>query len=160
MKGGADQLPAGHRSQAPAARSRAKGTGPVRVMLAGVLAAAGLAACGTSSASGTPTLNFYLYPDSSGATQKAVNNCNAQAHGRYIISYQQLPTGADGQRQQLARRLAAHDTSLDILGLDVTWESEFATAGWIQPWTGTYKAQAEAGTLKPALNTAIWKGRL
>ena len=160
MKGGADQLPAGHRSQAPAARSSRKGAGPVRVMLAGVLAAAGLAACGTSSASGTPTLNFYLYPDSSGATQKAVNNCNAQARGKYIISYQQLPTGADGQRQQLARRLAAHDTSLDILGLDVTWEAEFATAGWSRPWTGIYKAQAEAGTLRPALDTAIWRGRL
>jgi multiple sugar transport system substrate-binding protein len=160
MRGGCDQVPAGHRSQAPAARSRVKGAGPVRVMLAGVLAAAGLAACGTSSAGSTPTLNFYLYPDSSGATQQAVNNCNAQAGGKYVISYQQLPTGSDGQRQQLVRRLAAHDTSLDILGLDVTWESEFATAGWIRPWTGMYKAEAEAGTLKPALNTAIWKGRL
>ncbi len=161
MKGGADQVPAGHRGQAPAARSSRKGAGSVRVMLAGALVAAGLAACGTSSAATGPvTLNFYISPDSSGATQTAVNNCTAQSHHRYIISYQQLPTGSDGQRQQLVRRLAAHDNSLDILGLDVTWEAEFATAGWILPWTGKYKAQAEAGTLKPALDTAIWKGRL
>ena len=46
------------------------------------------------------------------------------------------------------------------MGLDVTWEAEFATAGWIEPWTGTYKAQAVAGTLVPALNTAMWKGKL
>ncbi len=46
------------------------------------------------------------------------------------------------------------------MGLDVTWEAEFAQAGWAQPWTGAYKAQAEKGTLKPALDTAIWKGQL
>jgi len=46
------------------------------------------------------------------------------------------------------------------MGLDVTWEAEFATAGWIEPWTGTNKAQAVDGTLVPALNTAIWKGKL
>ncbi len=32
--------------------------------------------------------------------------------------------------------------------------------GWIVPWTGTYKAQATVGTLKPALQTATWKGQL
>ena len=46
------------------------------------------------------------------------------------------------------------------MGLDVTWESEFAQAGWAEPWTGANKAQAENGTLKPALDTAIWKGKL
>ncbi len=46
------------------------------------------------------------------------------------------------------------------MGLDVTWESEFANAGWIEPWTGTYKTQAESGTLKPALETALWHGQL
>ena len=49
---------------------------------------------------------------------------------------------------------------MDILGLDVTWEAEFAEAGWILPWTGTYKQQAEAGTLKVPLQTATWKGKL
>jgi len=125
------------------------------------LAGSGLAACGTSSAgTGPVTLNYYLYPDTSGATQMAINNCDKQSGGKYTISYQQLPTGSDGQRQQMVRRLAAHDGSLDILGLDVTWEPEFAQAGWIVPWTGAYKAEAENGTLGPALQTAMWKGQL
>jgi multiple sugar transport system substrate-binding protein len=42
----------------------------------------------------------------------------------------------------------------------VTWEAEFSQAGWILPWTGTYKQQAEAGTLKVPLQTATWKGQL
>jgi len=126
-----------------------------------VLAATGLAACSSANAgTGPVTLSYYLYPDNSGATQQAINNCNKQSGGKYTISYQQLPQAADGQRQQLVRRLAAHDPTMDILGLDVTWEPEFAQANWIEPWTGTYKAQAEDGTLAPALATATWKGQL
>jgi multiple sugar transport system substrate-binding protein len=130
--------------------------------LASVMLAAGaLAACGSSSAgSGTVTLNFYQYPDVSGATAAEINNCNAQAHGLYKISWQQLPAASDNQRLQLVRRLAAHDDTIDIMGLDVTWEAEFANAGWIQPWTGADKAAVVNGTLKPALETAIWKGKL
>ena len=161
MRGGVDKVRAGLRIRRPAARSSRRGFGYVGVTLAGALAAAGLAACGTSSAATGPvTLNFYNAPDPSGAIQEAVNNCSAQSHGKYTISYNLLPTAADQQRLQMARRLAAGDSSLDILGLDVTWEAEFATAGWIRPWTGTYKQQAIAGTLKGPLQTAIWRGQL
>src|SRR5579862_2467668 len=116
--------------------------------MAGVaMAGSALAGCGTSSAATGPvTLNYYLYPDTSGATAAAISNCDKQSNGAYTISYQQLPQGADGQRQQMVRRLAAHDNTMDILGLDVTWEAEFAQAGWIQPWTGSYRARAVAGT--------------
>src|SRR6201996_1750026 len=128
---------------------------------AAVLGCGALAACGSASAgTGPVTLNFYLYPDTSAATTTAISNCDAQTHGQYKISYQYLPQASDGQRQQLVRRLAAHDDSMDILGLDVTWEAEFAQAGWIVPWTGADKAAAEDGTLAPALQTATWKGQL
>jgi len=126
-----------------------------------VMAGSALAACGTANASSGPvTLNFYFYPDSSTATVTGVKNCSEQSHGKYTISYQQLPEASDGQRQQLVRRLAAHDSSMDILGLDVTWEAEFAQAGFIEAWTGANKAAAEKGTLGPALDTALWKGQL
>jgi len=144
-------------------RRRARGRACRIAAAAGgiTLAAAALSACASASAgTGPVTLNFYLYPDTSGATEQAISNCNAQSGGKYTISYQMLPQASDGQRQQLVRRLVAHDASIDILGLDVTWEAEFAEAGLIVPWTGTYKAQAEAGTLKAALQTATWKGQL
>src|SRR5579863_8847449 len=136
---------------------RGRGSRGLAGLASAALVSSVLAACGTSSAgTGPVVLNFYLYPDGSGATQQAIKNCDSQSHGAYTISYQQLPSASDGQRQQLVRRLAAHDGSLDILGLDVTWEPEFAQAGWIVPWTGTFKAQAEDGTIKPALQTATW----
>jgi multiple sugar transport system substrate-binding protein len=143
----------------PRVRRRAR---RVAAAAAGItLAGAALSACASASAGTGPVqLNFYLYPDTSMATQQAVSNCNAQSNGKYTISYQQLPQAADGQRQQLVRRLAAHDDSMDILGLDVTWSPEFAQAGWIAPWTGANKARVEAGTLPAALQTASWKGQL
>jgi multiple sugar transport system substrate-binding protein len=126
-----------------------------------MLAAGALAACGSSGGgSGPVTLNFYQYPDVSGATSQEVKNCNQQAQGKYKISWQVLPAAADSQRLQLVRRMAAHDNTIDIMGLDVTWEAEFANAGWIEPWTGADKAAVVNGTLKPALDTAIWKGQL
>jgi multiple sugar transport system substrate-binding protein len=122
------------------------------------LAATGLAACGTAGASTGPvTLNFYNFPDPSGAIQQAANNCS---NSHYKIIYNKLPTQADQQRLQMVRRLAAHDGSMDILGLDVTWEAEFAQAGWIRPWTGRFKQEALAGTLAGPLKTATWQGKL
>jgi multiple sugar transport system substrate-binding protein len=124
------------------------------------LASTALAACGTSGGTGPVALNFYNFSDPSGAVQTAADNCSKQSGGKYTITYNKLPAAADDQRLQMVRRLAAADPSMDILGLDVTWEAEFAEAGWILPWTGKYKQQAEAGTLKVPLETATWKGKL
>ena len=127
----------------------------------GIMLSSLLAACSSASAATGPvTLNFYANPDVSGATAKIVAACSAQSHGQYTISYQVLPNASDQQRQQLIRRLAAHDNSIDIMMLDVTWAPEFAEAGWVVPWTGSNKQQAETGTLKPALETAIWHNQL
>lgn len=125
-------------------------------LAAALLLVTALSACGSSSG-GRVTLNFYNFPDNSGAIQHAADVCSTS---QYKISYNKLPNAADGQRQQLVRRLAAKDSSMDILGLDVTWEAEFAEAGWILPWTGSNKAQATLGTLKAPLETATWKGQL
>jgi multiple sugar transport system substrate-binding protein len=139
-----------------ASRRRCLGVG----IVGAVLASTALAACGSSSASGPVTINFYSFDDPSGAVATAVTNCTKASGGKYTITYNKLPKAADDQRLQLARRLAAADASMDILGLDVTWEAEFAEAGWILPWTGTNKEQAENGTLKVPLETATWKGKL
>jgi multiple sugar transport system substrate-binding protein len=126
-----------------------------------VLLAAGLAACSSASAANAPvTLNYWSFPDNSGAIQQAVNTCTAASGGRYTIVYNRLPTDADSQRQQLVLRLAAHDSSMDILGLDVTWEAEFAQAGWILPWSGANLAAAEKDTLPTMLQTATWQNKL
>jgi multiple sugar transport system substrate-binding protein len=128
------------------------------------LAAVLLAACGGGTTGGegggTPTLNWYIFHEPSGSFAAAAAACSAASAGEYNIQIRELPSAADGQREQLVRRSAAKDSSLDILGLDVVWEAEFAEAGWIQPWTGARRQQVERDAVKAALDTATWKGRL
>ncbi|MGX7671985.1 ABC transporter substrate-binding protein [Plantactinospora sp. DSM 117369] len=117
-----------------------------------------LAACGSGEDGGIPTINLYYTTEQN--IQKVVDDCNAKAGGRYRIAYRVLPRAADDQRVQLVRRLAAEDSGMDILGLDVTWTQEFASAGWLLEWTGEHRAEAERGTLAGPLETARYEGKL
>jgi multiple sugar transport system substrate-binding protein len=126
------------------------------VLAAGLVAAG----CGGGGNNGTANLNFYIFPEPSGSFDKAAKTCSQQSNGRYTITVNKLPSDADGQRQQLVRRLSAHDSSIDIIGMDVVWTAEFATAGWIKPWTGARAAQVTQGTLPVPIKTATYKGRL
>ncbi|MEV2201434.1 ABC transporter substrate-binding protein [Streptomyces fradiae] len=139
---------------------RPRGLRGLRALLVLPLLASPLAACGSDAQAGPPTVNWYNFPDDSGALDAAARNCTRDAKGRYRIVYHKLPRTADGQRQQLVRRLAAEDTAIDVMGLDVTWAPEFAEAGWILPWTGELRRRAEEGTLEVPLRTGTWKNRL
>lgn len=122
------------------------------LMLVVAMASAG---CGTGNGD-----EISIYHAPAAYLQPLVDRCNEEADGRYRIAVRTLPRDADGQREQLVRRLAAGDTGLDILGLDVTWVPEFAEAGWLAPWTGRRQAQAERGVLSLPLSTARWRGKL
>lgn len=125
---------------------------------AAIMAGTLLSACGSGSSGGVPVLNLYAYPQQHRAD--IVKRCNQQAHGKYRIDLNLLPRTADQQREQLVRRLAAGDSGMDILGVDVTWTAELAKAGWIRPWTGANRQQVENGTLPAPLSTATINGQL
>ncbi len=126
----------------------------------GLLAVAAACGSGSTTTKGPVTLNWYIFPEFSGAFVKSAQQCSAHSGGAYKIQIQTLPNAADGQRQQMVRRLAADDPSMDILGLDVTWTPEFAEAGWITPWPANVARQIVHGTLKTMVDTATWNGRL
>ncbi|MGW4523394.1 ABC transporter substrate-binding protein [Amycolatopsis sp. NPDC004378] len=128
----------------------------LRALAGAALVAGGLIA-GCSGSSGLK-INLYISPEDH--LQTVVDRCNAAAGGRYEIVYNKLPRTADGQREQMVRRLAAGDETLDILGLDVTWVPEFAEAGWAEEWTGQNKDAATQDVLPGPLSTAQWNGKL
>lgn len=135
--------------------------GPAAWLAAALAAAWLLAACGgTSGSGGTATLNWYIFHEPSGSFAAAAADCSKASGGAYTIKLQELPAAADAQREQLVRRSAAKDASLDILGLDVVWEAEFSEAGWVENWTGERARQVTQDAVRAALDTAIYKGRL
>jgi multiple sugar transport system substrate-binding protein len=128
--------------------------------VAAVLATGALiAGCGGSSG-GTPTIQWYSFPEPSGSFAAAAKACSAASGGKYTIALNSLPSDSDSQRTQLVRRLAAKDNGIDIIGMDVNWTAEFAEAGWIRPWTGANRTAVTNGVLPGPIATATWKGQL
>jgi ABC-type glycerol-3-phosphate transport system substrate-binding protein len=122
-------------------------------------AAALIAGCG-SSGKGPPTLNWYVFPEPSGSFATAAANCTKASGGAYKININLLSTASDQQRVSLVRRLAAQDSSIDILAMDVDWTAEFATAKWIRPWPAALAAQETQGDLAGPIATATVNGQL
>ncbi|ADD40751.1 ABC transporter substrate-binding protein [Stackebrandtia nassauensis] len=124
--------------------------------LACVTAAGLLGGCGSEASA--RVVNLYNAPQQN--LSKIVERCNRLADGDYKIVLNTLPRDADGQREQMVRRLAAEDTGMDVLGIDITWTAEMASAKWILPWKGEHAAQAKAGVAKAPLKTAMFEDRM
>jgi multiple sugar transport system substrate-binding protein len=128
---------------------------------AAVIGATALVASVGACSNGPEGTVINLYGGASGTGfDKIIADCNQQAAGRYTIVGNLLPSDADGQRDQFVRRLAAKDSGMDLLGMDVTWTAEFAEAKWIRELSPEQKAQATKDTLQPPIDTATWKDKL
>ena len=123
----------------------------------GLLLGAGLlAACGGGESANV--IRFFTFNEASFAT--AAQACTDQSGGDYEIVVELLPNQADQQREQLVRRLAAEDSTVDLMALDVIWTAEFAAAGWILPWEGEAAAAASEGVLGGPLESATFDDTL
>jgi multiple sugar transport system substrate-binding protein len=135
----------------------------VLVRLAAAAAAAvALAACGSDEGAGDGpvTLNFWAYNEPGGTFRAAAENCTEDSDGRYRIVFNPLGNDPNTQRQSLVRRLAAEDSSIDIMSMDVIWTAEFAEAGWVKAWPEELARDIRRGTLEGPIGTATYDGRL
>jgi len=124
---------------------------------AGVLGST-LAACGSDSG-GVPTLTWYTNPDAGGQAEIAAR-CTEAAAGRYRIETATLPREASAQREQLVRRLAANDASIDIMSLDPIFVPEFAQAGFLAPVPPEIAGRVTEDVVPAAVETSTWDGEL
>jgi multiple sugar transport system substrate-binding protein len=138
-------------------------SGWLRVAVAVVGAVVGavlLVGCG-SGAAGPVVLAFDTGPQGADQYRMAAAECSRASGGRYTIEQRTRSSRtADDQRLLLVRRLAVHDSSLDIMGLDVIWTGEFAQAGWLVPYPAQLARQVEQGTLRVPLETGSYQGKL
>jgi multiple sugar transport system substrate-binding protein len=129
----------------------------IRLLVASALLAPGLVACGSSG--GTPTLTWYINPDNGGQARLA-QKCAGQSGGAFRIATSILPNDATSQREQLVRRLAAKDSSIDLMSLDPPFVAEFANAGFLRPFSAAEAAGLTDGVLQAPITNATWKGEL
>lgn len=108
---------------------------------------------------GPPRLHWYVNPDNGGQAELA-GRCSDTAAGRYRIETSVLPNDATAQREQLVRRLAARDASIDLMSLDPPFVPEFAAAGFLRPFSSEDAASLTAGVLRGPVESATWNGSL
>lgn len=122
------------------------------------------AACGGDD-DGRVTLNWYVTPEAQPPAdhegpygQPGIGErCSTD---EYRINAVILPQSASEQRIQLARRLAAEDSSIDVMSLDTPFTAEFADAGFLAPMPDDLREQLDADSLDGALASARWQGEL
>src|SRR6266511_4093608 len=131
--------------------------GSVPVCLLGVAALA--VSCSGDGGPAVPTLSWYVNPDNGGQARLAAR-CAAESGGRWRLRVLELPRDATQQREQLVRRLAARDASIDLMSLDLPFVAELAAAGFLRPFGEGEAAPLAAGVLPAPLAAATWSGRL
>jgi multiple sugar transport system substrate-binding protein len=104
-------------------------------------------------------LAWYVNPDNGGQARLAAR-CSAASAGRYRIRVHELPRDASGQREQLVRRLAAHDASIDLVNVDPPFLPELAAAGFVRPFTAGEAHELAQGMLAAPLRSSTWDGKL
>lgn len=150
------------RRSAGVRRSRSRRRG-IALATAGALSAPLVAACGAGGAStqnGVPVINWYIGKQAGGWIENAIDVCNKQNAGKFVIKFQELPSTASDQREQIVRRLAANDSSIDLIGMDVIWTAEFANAGWLSPFPESSRAKLTDGVLKGPVESATYQNKL
>lgn len=124
---------------------------------AAVVLLASLVACRGETDS--RTLSWYVNSDNGGQARLA-EKCSEASGGRYRIVVFDLPRDATGQREQLVRRLAARDASIDLMNLDPPFVPEFAEAGFLRAFTGAEASEFTDGALRGPVASATWGGKL
>ncbi len=121
------------------------------------LALTALTACGSSATPSSPvTLDWYVGPDRIDARAIA-RSCSTSD---YRIVVKELPRDVGDRHQSLVRRLAAKDTSIDLLSLDSAFTAEFATARFLAPVPEDLVPELTKDIAPAALDAATYKGSL
>ncbi|MGY1634138.1 extracellular solute-binding protein [Geodermatophilus sp. SYSU D01186] len=132
---------------------------PVTALFAALVTASALAACGGGGDDGVPTLTWYTNPDSGGQAEIA-RRCTEAAGGAYEIRTSRLPRDATAQREQLVRRLAAEDDSIDLMSLDPPFIPELAEAGFLADVPDDVAERVTDGVVQSAVTGSTWDGEL
>ncbi|WP_203707093.1 extracellular solute-binding protein [Asanoa iriomotensis] len=119
-------------------------------------AACALSGCGGGEG-GATSLTYYI---ADAAQADVAARCATESGGAYTFDIQRLPNNAAGGREQLLRRLAAEDRSMDIVSVDPPFMAEFANAGFLRAFTDQERQEFSDGVLEGPLKQSTFRDTL
>ncbi|MFJ9419730.1 ABC transporter substrate-binding protein [Streptomyces sp. NPDC101227] len=141
--------------------TRALSAGAALAGLASVAACGGsgavTAAGGTPSFDGRGPITYAAGKDASGVIQSVLDRWN-KLHPKEKVTFIQLPTDPDAQRQQMIQNAQTKSDAYTVLSLDAVWTSEFAAHRWVDRLPeGRFPLRQ---MLKPIVETGEYRGGL
>ena len=123
--------------------------------MAAAVSLGAVSACGAAAdeAGPVPVVTWYVGPDRLDSVTLA-STCTDQSAGQYRIQVEQLPTDVLQRHDSLVKMLLAKDDSIDLLSLDSSFTTEFASAGFLAPIPGAQAAAFSEGIAPAALAAA------
>lgn len=129
------------------------------MLSAGIMGTAMIAAPAAVQADDTVTITFSFDQGVGEPTQKIVDAYN-ESQDKVKVETVILPQDANTVHDDFVNKLASGDTSVDVMGLDVTYIDEFASAGWLADLTDLVDASVTEGMLTGPVEGAMKDGRL
>ncbi|GAA1010365.1 ABC transporter substrate-binding protein [Streptomyces thermogriseus] len=112
---------------------------------------------GPASFEGRGPITYVAAKDTTGTVQPVIDRWN-KLHPDEKVTFIQLPTDADSQRQQMIQNAETKSDAYTVLSLDVVWTSEFAAHRWIDRLPE--KEFPLQKMLKPVVETAKYRDGL
>ncbi|MFH0516458.1 ABC transporter substrate-binding protein [Streptomyces sp. M41] len=112
---------------------------------------------GPGSFEGRGPITYVAGKDTTGSVQPMLDRWN-KLHPDEKVTFIQLPTDPDAQRQQMIQNAETKSDAYTVLSLDVVWTSEFAAHRWIDQLPE--KRFPLGKMLKPVVETAKYRDGL
>ena len=130
------------------------------ILTAGVMAGSVMALPTNVMAEEKPvTITFSFDQGVGEPTQKIVDAYN-ESQDKVQVETVILPQDANTVHDDFVNKLASGDTSVDVMGLDVTYISEFGSAGWLADLTDLVDPSVTEGMLTGPVEGATIDGKL
>lgn len=130
------------------------------ILTAGVMAGSVMALPANVMAKEKPvTITFSFDQGVGEPTQKIVDAYN-ESQDKVQVETVILPQDANTVHDDFVNKLASGDTSVDVMGLDVTYISEFGSAGWLADLTDLVDPSVTEGMLTGPVEGATIDGKL
>ena len=134
---------------------------------AGLLSASVLSACGRvgsgfTGAETVPegTLVFSMGPDASGVYVKVIDKFNKENSDGISVQYREMPTDSGQYFDKLRTDFQAGGGSIDIIGGDVIWPSQFGPNEWTLDLSDRFTEEMREDFLEPTITANTFDGAI